>query len=45
MRLAGLERETQGFAGTQEMRLAHDVIEGARAQAVGEGRVGFALRE
>jgi hypothetical protein len=45
MGLARLERETQRLAGTEEVSLTHDIIEGSRAQPVGEGRVGFSLRE
>jgi hypothetical protein len=38
MQLAGIERQAQRLAGSQQMRLPDDVIQGARAQALGQRR-------
>jgi hypothetical protein len=43
MGFARFKRETQGLAGTEEMRLADDVIEGTRAEPIGERCVGLAF--
>jgi hypothetical protein len=45
MWFARLERDPQRLARTEEMRLPYDIIEVARAQAVGERCVGLSLLE
>ena len=40
MRFAGLERDAQRLVGPEQMLLADDLVDGARAQPLGERDVG-----
>ncbi len=45
VRFLRFESKPQRFAGTQQMRLAHDLVERVRPQPLGERRLGFPFGE